>query len=225
MTEAEAEPPGATRTAPTELGQALLDGFGGRRGMIDSALPTVVFAIVNVATGLRPAVTAAVVTGLAVAALRLARRQSVRQALSGLIGLAVAAVIALRTGHATGFYLPGILLAFAYAAVFVGSLLVRRPLVGVVLGLVSADYVGWRESRPLRRAVTIATAAWGGFYLLKGLVQGALYLSGHATGLAVLRLALGWPPLLLLVALTVALARAAVRVDKAEGETAAQTRR
>src|SRR5205823_2856212 len=75
--------------APVDFRGAVLDGIGGWRGMVDSSIPVAVFAIVNIATALRTAVYAAVGAGVAVAVLRLARRQSVQQAVSGLFGLAI----------------------------------------------------------------------------------------------------------------------------------------
>ena len=63
---------------------------------------------------------------------RLVRRQSVQQALSGLFGVAIAALIAYRTGQARGYFLYGILTSFGYAAAFLVTLVIRRPVVGLV---------------------------------------------------------------------------------------------
>ena len=216
-------PTAAVRTAPTAVGQALLDGFGGRRGVIDSALPTVVFAIANVIGPLRTAVVLAGATGVLLAVVRAARHQPVRQALSGLVGLGFACLLALRSGQARTFYLPGVLLGWAYAAAFLGSLVVRRPLVGVVMGHVRHDAAGWRTSPPLRRAFSLATLAWGTYFAAKALLGTVLFARGQTTGLAVVRLALGYPPLLLLLALTAALTRAGQRAEQAHAGASAGT--
>ena len=88
--------------------------IGGRRGFIDGALPPMGFVAVNAVAGavlarpdaLRAALATAVGTGLALVTLRIARREPLQQAFRGLVGLAVAAVFAARTGEARDFFLP-----------------------------------------------------------------------------------------------------------------------
>lgn len=208
--------------APTLLGQKLLDSIGGKRGVIDGALPTIVFATGNVAAGLTVGLIAAGALGVVLTVLRLARREPVRQAVSGLFGLGIACAWALHAHKATAFYLPGIIVTAGYAVAFIGSILLRRPLVGVVAGLCSRDYVGWRENRRLRRAMIAATAMWGVFYAASFGVRFALYETSHATSLAALRLALGYPATLGLIGLSVLIAKSGAR-RQAEGTTAAAT--
>ena len=52
--------------------------------------------------------------------------------LTGLFSVAVAAAIAARTGQARGYFLLGIAGSFLYGGVFAVTLLIRRPLVGVL---------------------------------------------------------------------------------------------
>ena len=61
---------------------------------------------------------------------RLARKQSTQQAISGLFGVLIAALIAARTGQARGYFLLGIWSSFLYAVPFAVSLVIRRPLIG-----------------------------------------------------------------------------------------------
>ena len=115
-----------------QMRRQMLDGFGGWSGMVVSAVPTVVFIIVNTITTLRTAVIAAIASALALTGYRLVRHQSVQQALSGLFGVLIAALIAGKTGQARGYFLLGIWSSVLYGAVFLVSMLVRRPLVGAV---------------------------------------------------------------------------------------------
>lgn len=115
-----------------QMRQQMLAGFGGWTGMAISAAPTVVFVAVNAVTTLRWAVVAAVLSALLLVAYRLIRRQSVQQAANGLLGVVIAAAIAARTGQARGYFLVGIWSSFVYAAAFLVSMVVRRPLVGVI---------------------------------------------------------------------------------------------
>ncbi len=162
------------------------------------------FIIVNVVTELRPAIIAAVASALALAGYRLIRKQSVQQALSGLLGVVVAAVIAARTGEARGYFLLGIITSFLYAVPFAISVAVRRPLVGLAWefldptptaedALDGEPATPWYRRRPLLMAYTWATVAATAVFLVRGVVQLILY-QHNATGwLAFARIAMGYP--------------------------------
>lgn len=188
MTSAAADREPAAR--PTPL---LVESIGGWRGLIDSGLPVVVFVAVNAAAGLRAAIWAAVGAGVLLFVLRLVRRQTVQQAVSGFLGVAVAAYIASRTGEAKGFFLLGIWASFIYAAAFAASLLVRRPLVGVVWEYVDGSGGAWRRDRALMRVYMWCTALWVVVFLSRGLVQRYLYQEDQTGWLAVARLGMGYP--------------------------------
>jgi hypothetical protein len=188
--------------------QDVIAQIGGWRGMAESAVPVLVFIVANMLTGLRPALWSAVGAALAIAAWRLARKQSPRQALNGLFGIAIAAFIAARTGKAEAFYLPGILLGLVYAVVFGASTLVRWPLVGVAWGFLTGHGTAWRQDRPLLRLFTWLTLLWAVVWAARIGIQAAMYLSGaSATALGIARLALGYPPLIALLALTIWIVR------------------
>jgi len=187
--------------------QQILNSLGGWSGMVVAAIPLVVFVIVNTATGLRTAVIAAVASAVLVAGYRMARRQPVQQALSGLFSVAIAALIAARTGQARGFFLLGIVAAFGYAALFAVSLLVRRPLVGVIWEYLEPSPLPpgqrWHKLRELRRAYDIATAAVLVMFLARAVVQLSLFQENRTGLLAVTKLVMGLPLYLAVVAVVV----------------------
>jgi hypothetical protein len=181
--------------------------IGGWRGIVESSVPVAVFIVANILTGLRPALYAAVGAAVLIAGFRLLRRQSPRQALNGLLGIALAAFVASRTGRAADFYLPGILLSYAYAVVFFGSVLVRRPLIGYGWAFFVGADPAWRSDRRLYRFFAGLTLLWGIVWTVKVSVQAVLYvlLRGDevaGTALGVARLSLGFPPVLLLIVIT-----------------------
>jgi hypothetical protein len=178
----------------------LRDSIGGWSGTLITALPTVVFVIVNSTASLRPAIISAVGTGLLLAGYRLARKQSTQQAISGLVGVLIAAIIAARTGQARGYFLLGIWTSFLYAVPFAVSVVVRRPLVGLLWEFLDPSPPDpddpdrpWHRRRPLLRAYTIATLIGTALFLARGVVQATLY-QDNATGwLAFARVAMGYP--------------------------------
>lgn len=180
--------------APARPAPLLVESIGGWRGLVDSGLPVVVFVAVNAMAGLTAAIWAAVASGVVLFGLRLARKESVQQAVSGFFGIAVAAFIAARTGEAKGFFLLGIWASFVYAGVFLVSVLIRWPIVGVIWEYVDGGAgQAWRKDKPLMWVYTWCTLAWVAVFLSRGLVQRYLYDEDQTGWLAVARLAMGYP--------------------------------
>jgi MFS family permease len=178
----------------------LTTSIGGWSGMVITALPTAVFVIVDATTSLRPAIYAAVGTAVALMLYRLARKQPIQQAISGLFAVLIAALIAGRTGEARGYFLLGIWTSFVYAVPFAVSVLVRRPLVGVLWEYLdpAPEDPGepgrkWYRRRPLLRAYTIATLIGTGMFLARGIVQATLYHENATGWLAVAKVVMGTP--------------------------------
>jgi hypothetical protein len=207
-------PPSAAETGePAEealpsFTEQLADQLGGVRGLIESGVPVVVFVLANVIWSLRPALVIAVLSALAIGGWRLSRKQPVRHAINGIFGIAIGAIIAWKTGSAKDFYLPGILLGFAYGVALLASVAVHRPLVGWVWSLlVTRGSTEWRDDRRLVRTFSWLTVLWAVVYLIKVVIQAVVFQhtadDSSATALGVLRLALGYPPYILLIAITV----------------------
>jgi hypothetical protein len=127
----------------------VLDQLGGWRGMVDATLPTVAFVVANSLAGLRAGIWAAVGAAVLVFGLRLVRRQSVQQGISGLFAVAVAVAIAWRTGEARDFFTLGLIRNAGIGVVLIGSILVRRPLVGVIAEFLAPSHLGALASHSL----------------------------------------------------------------------------
>lgn len=174
--------------------QRLASELGGARGSIEAALPIAVFTVVYLTTDDVP--TAAIVAvGVAAAAfaLRWWQGSPTRFVGNGLLGIVIAAVVATATGQAEAAFLPGILTSAAYAVVLGGSVVVRRPIAGLVIGAVLGDMTAWRRSRPVRRLADRLTLVLAAPMALRVAVQLPLYVAGEVGWLGVSRIALGWP--------------------------------
>lgn len=120
----------------------VLEQLGGWRGMVDASVPTLAFIVANGIGGLRAGIWAALGAAVLIFGLRLARRESVQQAFSGLFAVGVAVAIAAATGQARDFYVPGILRNAALTVVLLGSVVLRRPLVGVIAEFLAPSHLG-----------------------------------------------------------------------------------
>lgn len=185
----------------------LVAAIGGRRGVLDSSLPSVLFVLVYARYGLRPAIGAALGLAGVLLVVRLLRREPLRYAVNGFAGVAISALFALWLGRAEGFFLPGIIINIVYAAIFLGSIVLRRPLVGLVLAAFHPQEPGRPVGDRLARVHVWATAGWAAVFATRAGVQGALYLAGRPGWLAASKIALGWPLTLLAFALTMAAVR------------------
>lgn len=209
--------PAATLASPKPT---LAEVFGGPRGLVDSGLPLVAFVVVNALADLTAAVRAAVAVGVALLLVRVVRREVVRHTVSGFLGVLLAAGLARATGSARNFFIPGIALNGTYFAVMVGSLVVRRPLVGVVLRQFSDKPAEWHAHPTVRRAYAEVTVLWAAMFGLRLLVQSILYRADETGLLAAAKLGLGYPlfiPVLAVTPLWVKRRTAHVEVDPVPG--------
>jgi hypothetical protein len=186
--------------------QQILDALGGWSGTVVAAIPPLVFVVANAIGGLRSAIMAALASAALLAIYRLIRRESLQQAVMGVASVGVAALIAARTGEARGFFVLGIASAIGYAVVFASSLVVRRPLVGVLWEFLDpsplSDGQRWHKVAGLRRAYEIATAAALAMFSARAVVQLSLFKENRTGLLAVAKLAMGFPLYIGVVALS-----------------------
>lgn len=168
--------------------------LGGRRGMVEGAVPTLGFTLTYLPTReLRLALAIGAAFALVLLAVRLAQRQSVQFVVNSLVGIAVAAAFALRSGKAEDVFLPGIIYNAGYAAVMSLSVLVRWPLVGLMIGTVTGDLSGWRSSPSVVRLCSRLTWLLVLPCVVRVAVEYPLYLAGAVGWLGVAKIALGWP--------------------------------
>jgi hypothetical protein len=144
----------------------VLEQLGGWRGMLDATLPALAFIVANSAAGLRIGIWAALGAAVLIFVLRLVRRESVQQAVSGLFAVAIAVAIAANTGEARDFFVLGIIRNAAIGLVLLGSVAIRRPLIGYLaeflapshLGGMAAHSLPWVGRGAARPAATAAAA-------------------------------------------------------------------
>jgi hypothetical protein len=143
-----AEPPAAE--SPLTFDRHLvLEQLGGWRGMVDATLPTLAFIVANSLNGLRTGIWAALGAALLVFLLRLIRRESVQQAVSGLFAVGIAVAIAAASGQARDFFVLGIVRNAAIGLVLLGSIAFRRPLIGVIAEFLAPSHLGAMASASL----------------------------------------------------------------------------
>jgi intracellular septation protein A len=172
----------------------VIEALGGKKGLLDSGLPAIVFLIAfNIAHDLKKAATAAVITALFLAILRLVKKDSLQHVISGLIGVVFCAFLARKTGSAVNYYLPGLIINVIYGSFYLVANLVGFPILGLVLGPILGENLHWRRVAERKRAYIKASWLWVGLFVSRLIVQYPLYKTGNLTALGTARLAMGYP--------------------------------
>ena len=168
--------------------------LGGRRGMVEGAVPTLGFTITFLLTHqLQLALTVGIGLAVALLVLRIAQRQPVQFVVNSLVGIGIAAVFASRTGRAQDVFLPGIIYNAVYAVAFTMSVLTRWPAVGLMIASVTGDLTSWRKDPAVVRLCSRLTIILALPCFLRVAVNYPLYLAGEVGWLGVSKIALGWP--------------------------------
>lgn len=214
---------------------SFVDAVGGVRGAVETLLPGLLFVVVYTATQeLRPALVVSVGVAVLAGLLRLVTRSSPTQAFAGVVGVAVCAFFAGRSGEARDFYVPGFLTNVGYGAVYLLST-VRFPrftvpgtswqvgpgpfpVIGLLVGLLTGEGLRWRGDPRRLKAFQRVTWMWAALFGLRLCVQLPLYYADQVGALGVARLVMGVPMFALLVWLTWVVVRAAPPLQERAAE-------
>jgi Protein of unknown function (DUF3159) len=211
----------------SRLSQAL----GGRRGVVEGAVPTIAFTLSYVLTqNLRTSLVISIGLAVVLLVVRVVQRQPVQFVVNSLIGIGIAALFASRSGKAADVYLPGIIYNSAYAALMTLSILVRWPVVGLMLGSVTGDVTEWRKDPAIVRLCSRLTWLLVAPCAIRVAVNLPLYLfledgSGKVGIMGATKLAFGWPlqvAALSLMALMLARGRTPVQLPVESPDEAAR---
>ncbi len=188
----------------------LAKAFGGRRGMLEAAVPTIVFTVTFLTMkDLQLALVLSVATALVLLAARLVQRSTPQFVVNSLVGIGIGALFAWRSAQGGGdaqdnalaYFLPGILYNAGYAAVMLFTVVIRWPVVGFMVGSVAGDPTEWHRDPQIVRLCRNLTLMLVLPCVLRVAVQLPLYLAGRGAedaagliaALGVAKIVMGWP--------------------------------
>ncbi|GAA2968843.1 DUF3159 domain-containing protein [Actinokineospora diospyrosa] len=194
---------------------SLAELLGGRRGAVDATVPPLAFAAVwLLSDAIGWAIAAALVAAAVVAGIRVSRGGKVTAVAGSMTAVVVGALVVLYTGRAEDFFLIQLLSNIGSALAWAVSVLIRWPLLGVVVGLLLGQRFRWRRDPALVRAYGRASWVWVLLqYTLRTAVFGALWWLGDVAALAMARVALSWPLVALVIAVSAAVLRKSLPDD------------
>jgi|UniRef100_UPI0040490BEB hypothetical protein len=174
--------------------EKVISAFGGKKGLIDSGIPSVIFLVVfNISKELQSALIAAIVISALLTITRLLMRDTVQHAFSGFIGVLICAWFANRTGNASDLYIPKLLTNLGYGTVYLLANLAGWPILGLMLGPILGENLRWRNYPARKRAYIQASWLWVGMFFLRIAVQYPIYKTGNVNLLGTVNLAMGYP--------------------------------
>ncbi|CAB4529730.1 unannotated protein [freshwater metagenome] len=172
----------------------VLDAFGGKKGLIDSGIPSIVFLIVfNVQKDLQNALIAAISVSAVLTIIRLIKRDTIQHAMSGFIGILICAWFANRTGNPSDLYIPKLLTNLGYGTVYLIANLAGWPILGLMLGPILGENLLWRNHPERKKVYIQAGWLWVGMFFTRIAVQYPIYRSGNVNLLGTVNLAMGYP--------------------------------
>ncbi|GAB4059006.1 DUF3159 domain-containing protein [Catellatospora paridis] len=184
-----------TATRPEPAGESFAELLGGRRAALDATLGPLAFGIAFVAgdRSIEWGAGAAVAVTVVIGVWRVLRGDKLGAVLVGLLGVVVAALIALYTDRPEAFFLIRIATNAASALAWAVSIVLRWPLLGVVVGGVLGQRSSWRRDPALLRAYSRASWIWVMQYVVRLAVWLPLAWAGQTEALAFSFVALTWP--------------------------------
>jgi hypothetical protein len=172
----------------------VVNALGGKKGLIDSGVPSVIFLIVfNISKEVNAAIMAALTLSLVLAIFRLIKKDTIQHSVSGVIGVLICAYFANKSGNASDFYIPKLLTNLGYGAVYLIANLVGWPILGVVLGPLLGENFSWRNNPARKRMYIKASWIWVAMFFSRIAVQYPIYKSGNVNLLGTVNLAMGYP--------------------------------
>jgi hypothetical protein len=188
----------------------LSKALGGRRGMLEAAVPTLAFTLIFVTTKrLELAIGVSVATAALLLVVRLVQRSTPQFVLNSLVGIGIGAYFAWRSARGGGdandqalaYFLPGLVYNAGYATLMLLSTVVRWPLVGFMVGSVAGDPTEWHRDRQVVRLCRNLTLMLALPCVARVAVQLPIYLAGQAAddaspmvaALGVSKVVMGWP--------------------------------
>lgn len=201
----------------------LWKAMGGFLGVIETLLPGMVFVLV-LGLSRNPWLSIWVSVGISIAftIYRIVRRQPVTQALVGLLGVVASAVLATMSNRPEDNFVVGLLTNAVYGSVFLLSILIGWPIIGIAVGFFKGEGTAWRKNKHHFRVFQAVTAVWVGMFALRILVEYPLYLQGNIEALSMTKLLLGLPLYVPVLAITWLVIRSLYR-EKTVSETDASS--
>ncbi|MGB3483090.1 MAG: DUF3159 domain-containing protein [Mycobacterium sp.] len=187
----------------------ILELVGGWRGVFDAVGPNLMFLTVYlIGENLVQSTLSALVISVLLLLERLVARQMVWPAIGGMVLVALSGLIALMGGDGGDVFLPDLIQTGVISAVLLFTIVIRRPLLGMILGpLVSGTT--WRNTRALLRGYDMATALSAAAAVFRTVSKLPFYYTDNVVALGIMKVVTGTPLTMVIVYCQIRILRSA----------------
>lgn len=202
--------PVGTETVESVVRAQLSKSLGGKRGMLEAAVPTIAFTVTFLTTkDLRTALVVSVSAAMVLLVVRIVQRSTPQFVLNSLVGIGIGALFAWRSAQGGGdasdnalaYFLPGLIYNAGYAVLMTFTIVIGWPIVGFMVGSVAGDPTAWHREPQVVRLCRNLTWMLVLPCVIRVGVQLPIYLGGraaddadpHIAALGVSKLVMGWP--------------------------------
>ena len=194
MTDPAEKPDVSAATVEQVVRQRLAEAFGGVRGIVEAAVPTITFTLCYLTTR-ELTLSLIIASGLTAVLLiaRVVQRSNPQFVINALVGIGIAALFASRTGEARDVFLPGIIYNAGYAVVLIATVVIGWPAIGIMIGALVGDLSQWRRDPGMRRLCNRLTLVFALPCILRVVVQYPLYAADQIGWLGTSKIVMGWP--------------------------------
>lgn len=197
-------------TVESVVRHQLSKALGGKRGMLEAAVPTIAFTITYLTVkDLRTALVVSVSAAMVLLVVRIVQRSTPQFVLNSLVGIGIGALFAWRSAQGGGdasdnalaYFLPGLVYNAGYATLMTFTIVIGWPIVGFMVGSVAGDPTAWHREPQVVRLCRNLTWMLILPCVIRVAVQLPIYLGGRAANdadpyiaaLGVSKLVMGWP--------------------------------
>jgi intracellular septation protein A len=210
----------ASQLGASENGKhPLWNAMGGALGVVETVFPGLLFVIVfTITQDPWMAIALSVAASILFTLYRIIRKQAATQALVGLVGVVLSAALALMSNKPEDNFVVGMVTNSVYGVVFLISIVIGWPIIGVVVGLVRGEGTTWRKNRHHKRVYLGVTALWLAMFVARVAIEYPLYLAGDVAALGTAKLLLGLPLYVPILALTWLIIRSLYRETSSKSQ-------
>ncbi|MET0767222.1 MAG: DUF3159 domain-containing protein [Aeromicrobium sp.] len=194
---------GSTQATVEQVVRAqLAKALGGRRGIVESAVPTALFTVCFLVTDeIRLSLIISIAVTAVLLLVRVLQRSTTQFVLNALFGIGIGAFFAYRASQGGGsdedvaraVFTPGLIYNGVYAVVIILTILVGWPIIGFMVGSVTGDPTAWHQDRAMVRLCSQLTWILVIPCVIRVAVQLPLWLDHQIGLLGASKIALGWP--------------------------------
>ena len=204
-------PQASIATVEEVVRSQLAKALGGRRGMVEAAVPTLLFTLMWLTTReLVLALVISIAAAVAMLVVRVVQRSTTQFVLNAIFGIGIGwlfvRIAASRGGsedeQALAYFLPGLIYNSGYAVLLGFTCLIGWPIVGFMVGSVTGDPTAWHADRQVVRLCTKLTWLLALPCALRVAAQAPVWFAGQSGSmdadtavavLGVMKIGLGWP--------------------------------